>query len=130
MTSLLAFVLCVTVGACATSAPASMPVVTASSAPADDFVPLVYGGVIGVWAPEDAIAELLVGFEREKRALRIERARSDTRAQIAEQNAEDTRKAAESLQWRATWGPFIGAAGGAIATAALLLLGFVAWGGK
>ncbi len=89
-----------------------------------DWVPVAYAGRVGVWVSEDALADLLAGFEQDKGALRVEIVKSRIGQQLAEQTAAAVTKSAESMAWRATWGPALGFLGG-VALAVAVVLGGV-----
>lgn len=128
MTRLLALSLSLLVASCASrTSPASLPVM-ASSYPVDrsqdDWLPVAYGGRVGVWISEDALGDLLAGFERDKGALKVQIAKANVGERIATETAEAVTKNARGLSFRATWGPWLGFAGGVTAAGIAALVIF------
>lgn len=113
---------------CAATTPASLPVVTAA-APVErdrsDWVPVAYDGRVGVWVSEDALGDLLAGFEKDKGALKVEIAKSRVGEQLATERADAVTRNARALELQAKIGPWLGFGGG-LTVAGIVAL--IVWG--
>lgn len=77
-----------------------------------------------MWVSEDALGDMLAGFEKDKGALRVEIARSKVGKQLADERATAIEKNVAALQWRATYGLPLGVGIGTVGTAVLTAIIF------
>ncbi len=110
--------------ACAISLAACASSTSASSAPVvldrheeemalgDGIAPTEYHGIAGLFVAYDTWRQILVRIELDKRDIEVALARSVTMEKIATEEAAAMRKSAAMNMWRATYGPWLGFAGG------------------
>ncbi len=85
-------------------------------APASRAAALASGQVV---LDEQGLRDLLAGVELELGDARAETARETAAREDIERRLKTALQQNESLVWRATWGPLLGAGGGAIAAAVI-----------
>lgn len=95
----------------------------AASYPVDrsDFVPVAYDGRVGVWISEDGLANMLIGFEQENGALRVEGAVARVGEKLATERADAIERNAKKMAWRAEYGSWLGFVGGVVLSVAVTL---------
>lgn len=118
---------------CAARGPASRPVVVSDQeSPEDGVVPgAEFHGIEGVWFAWFAWRNVLINQLNEKKALQLALVDAQIGQEVAEIEARRLRESQASAQWAATYGPWLGFAGGLTAAGIIAaILGGVMGGMK